>query len=188
MEFYFVAYGRLKTLTNKEVLDRLGGTECNKGEGKTLTAEDLAKRGITIPSDMAKREGFGHGTFNLLDKVQLQVTGQSIWSETTDSLTLAAAVDPRFNNDKEFPNQWRSLEKNDEGDFKKGPPHPYQGAGYYLKVTRLKDPDTALFLECHVYFAEPAAWFQGTNLLRSKLPPVTQDVVRKVRRELKKAE
>jgi hypothetical protein len=187
MELYFVAHGKFSVLTKKDVLERLGAADRNKGEAKTLPAEELKKRGIAIGPEMAKREGYGHARYNLLDKVELDVTGHSIWSETADSLVLAAEVDPRFATDKEYANQWRALEKTDEGDFKKGPPHPYQGAGYYMKITRLKNPAGALFVECHVLFAEPTQWFQGTNLLRSKLPPIAQDLARKFRKELIKA-
>jgi hypothetical protein len=37
-----------------------------------------------------------------------------------------------------------------------------------------------------VTFIEPREWFHGTNLLRSKLPIVAQDIVRKFRRNLAK--
>jgi hypothetical protein len=43
-----------------------------------------------------------------------------------------------------------------------------------------------LLIEVHMVFAEPKGWFEGRNLLRSKLPPVMQDSVRKFRRQLAK--
>ena len=39
-------------------------------------------------------------------------------------------------------------------------------------------------MEYHVAFVEPQGWFHGTNLLRSKLPIVAQEMVRKFRRNL----
>ena len=51
----------------------------------------------------------------------------------------------------------------------------------------LAEPKGALFVEGHVVFAEPVKWFDGANLLRSKLPPVIQGQVRSFRRELAKS-
>jgi hypothetical protein len=53
-----------------------------------------------------------------------------------------------------------------------------------VKATRLAAPAGALFVEYHVVFLEPQGWFRGTNLLRSKLPIVAQDLVRKFRRRM----
>ena len=60
------------------------------------------------------------------------------------------------------------------------------GAGMYFKITKLAAPEGALFIEQHVMFAEPAGWFGGANLLRSKLPIAVQDNVRTMRREFQK--
>ena len=40
-----------------------------------------------------------------------------------------------------------------------------------------------MFCEQHVIFAEPTGWFDGANLLRSKLPAAVQNNVRTMRRE-----
>jgi len=52
-----------------------------------------------------------------------------------------------------------------------------------MKVTKLAEPAGALFVEQHLIFAEPVDWFDGANLLRSKLPLVVQDRVRSIRRQ-----
>ena len=49
------------------------------------------------------------------------------------------------------------------------------------------EPTGALFVEQHIIFAEPTGWFDGANLLRSKLPNVVQNAVRTTRREWAKA-
>jgi hypothetical protein len=69
---------------------------------------------------------------------------------------------------------------------KAGPWKPFSGSGQYLKVTRLVEPQGALFVEYHLVFTEPADWFGGANLLRSKLPQAAQVIVRSMRRELLK--
>jgi hypothetical protein len=91
-------------------------------------------------------------------------------------------VDPRFDNDRQFPNRWLPLARDEAGTQKLGQPHPYHAAGGYLKATRLHEPAGAVLVEYHLVFDEPAGWFSGANLLRSKLPIVCQDGVRRFRR------
>ena len=133
-----------------------------------------------------KREGYGHIEFDFLEKVRLRMTGHATSSKTADSIVATAEVDPRFRDDKEWPNQWQSLSKAG-GALKVGPPEPYGGAGMYLKITKLADVPGAVFVEQHIVFAEPNGWFEGANLLRSKLPPAAQINVRNMRKEWAKA-
>jgi hypothetical protein len=138
----------------------------------------LSSRNITP----GEREKFGHVRFDVLSRVRLAVTGRAVWSKTDESVLVAAAIDPRFAGDKEFPAQWQSILKTG-GQETLGPPHPYTAAGLYLKVTKLHAPAGAMFVEQHVVYAEPHGWFDGVNLLRSKLNPVVQSNVRTMRRE-----
>src|SRR5205814_1186239 len=93
----------------------------------------------------------------------------------------------RFGDDPEFPNRWRPISRDDDGKPVLGEAHPYGGAGAYIKITRLAEPAGALFVEYHLVFTEPKGWFGGANLLRSKVPILTQSEVRAFRRELGKA-
>lgn len=186
LDLYFVAHGDLNKLADKAFLERLVGGERQEGTGKTLTAEELKRREITIPEGAAKHEGYGYLSVNILDRVQVRAAGHSCWSRVGDSIVLAAEMDERFAWDKEFPNQWRPLTKNN-GPLKEGAPEPYHGAGYYVKITRLKEPAGALFVEAHVVFTEPVKWFGGLNLLVSKLPAVVTKMVRDFRQELRRA-
>ncbi len=188
LDLYFIAHGNLKKLTEKSVLDRALGNDRNKAEGKELTAEDLKKHGITIAPENQKHEVYGYTTSNLMDRVEIHAVGHSYWSETPESIVQAAEIDERFARSSPFPNQWRSAVKEGPGVKPVGPAHPYEGVGYYVKATRLKDPNLkgAIFLEVHLIFTEPVGWFEGTNQLTSKLPAVIQDTVRKLRRALKK--
>jgi hypothetical protein len=186
VDVWFVAYGDFKKTEDDAFLERLlkagrgeGGAE---GEGKALTADDLAKRKITLSPELGKRQSFGHVTFDFLDKVRIHATGQGVTSRTAESVVAAVELDPRFVGDKEFPNEWQPLTK-EPGGVKVGPAQPYTGSGLYLKVTKLAEPAGAIFLEQHVVFAEPVGWFEGLNLLRSKLPQAVQIQVRNVRRE-----
>lgn len=187
MDFWFVAYGELKVLRDKEFLDQLLSAEEDEEEGEAagLTAEQLATRGITLKDK--DREGFGHAVYNLLRKVRLHATGWSYWSETDESVVAAVIVDPRFWQDKEYPNQWSPLSKGRGQELVAGQSQPFGGAGLYLKFTELKNPRGALFVEGHAVYGEPIAWFRGTNQLGAKLNVVVQNQARNVRRELLRA-
>jgi hypothetical protein len=187
VDVWFIAYGDLKAVADKEFLDRLLQANRNEGMGRDLKAADLARRHLTLQPAQATREGYAHVTFAFLDRVQISATGHSSWSQTADSVLAAALIDPRFRNDPQFPNRWRAITRADGGTLQLGPPQPYEGAAYYVKITRLIEPHGALFAEAHLIFTEPMKWFDGANLLRSKVPPVVQAQVRSLRRELVKA-
>ena len=54
------------------------------------------------------------------------------------------------------------------------------------ELKALAAPEEALFIECHLVFDEPQGWFNGANLIRSKVPVLVEDTVRKARRRLAK--
>lgn len=184
IDLWFIAYGDLDAVTSKEFLEHLTGGERKEVHGKGLTRADLAKRNIALTAEREKYEGYGSIVFNLFDRVEISAVGHGAWSRSADSALAAAKMDGRFLNDAEFPCQWRGITRDDNGNLAFGPPHPYVGGGYYLKVTRLLKPAGALFFESHTIFPEPDQWFDGANLLRSKLPVVVQSQVRAMRREL----
>jgi hypothetical protein len=182
VDVYFIAYGDLRATDDQKFLDRLVNTGKGEGTARGLNREELAKRQIAWKEGDEKKEGYGQVEFDFLEKVRLKITGHAMWSKTAESVVAAAEVDPRFRNDPEFPNEWRPITA-DGGAKKVGPPQPYGGAGMYLKITKLHEPAGALFVEQHIVFAEPTGWFDGANLLRSKLPLVVQGNVRDMRRE-----
>jgi hypothetical protein len=180
VDVWFIAYGDLNALDNEKFLERLVSAGRGEGKGTGLTKEDLAKRRIVLGDE--KHEGYGFIEFDFLEKVRLKATGRAFWSLTDESAVIAGEIDPRFREDAAFPNQWQSITKQG-GTQKVGPATPWSGAGFYLKITKLHEPAGALFIEQHVIFAEPTGWFDGANLLRSKLPLVVQNNVRSIRRE-----
>jgi hypothetical protein len=189
VDLYFVAYGSLDSLKGEDYLNKqlnLAGTNDQADEAhraKTLSGDELRKRNIgagTNPSDPRWVAVMS----TLLGKVRISLTTQNIKTEGKDSILLASVADPRFERDPEYPNSWRSLTVDDSGQRQVGPAEPYVGLGSYVKGTRLAEPTGAIFIEYHVAFVEPQGWFHGTNLLRSKLPIVAQDMVRKFRRNL----
>jgi hypothetical protein len=186
VDFCFVAYGSLDTVTRQDFRKKVLQADQKERKLVLLSAADLARRKLEDRSEAETPEQFSHAISTLLDKVQLSATSLTVMSRTADSVVLANRLDPRFNSDAEFPNQWRSMERDDQGAFKLGPVQPYGGSGSYLKITRLAEPAGALFVESHSVYVEPHGWFNGKSLLRSKLPTMMQNEVRSFRRELKK--
>jgi len=188
---WFIAYGDLDAISDKEFLDQLldssSGDDEIGDQGHTLTADELSARGIAVDQASVEHESFANGSYRLIKKVEVQGTLHSYWSRTPDSIVFAGLLDPRFNDDEEFPNLWRTLERGTTGKLQLGPARPYQGTGFYLKITRLVQPAGALFVEAHLLLSEPHAWFDGANLLGSKLPAVVQNRVRATRREFLRA-
>jgi hypothetical protein len=176
LDVWFVAY-------DDKFVGWLASAAKGAGVGKPLTKEHLRKRGIG--SDGAP-EVYRHLEFDFLGKVYLRATVRVVWTRTDESVLVAGEVDPRFLGDHEFPNQWQPV-VGEGGARKLGAANPWGGAGFYMKITRLAEPAGALFVEQHVIFAEPTGWFDGANLLRSKLPLVVQNNVRATRREWAKA-
>ncbi len=188
VDVWFVVHGDVKLLDDDKFLDKLltaGKAGGGGGKGGPLDPKELAARNIVIKKGDEKRESYGTIEFDFLEKVRLKATGHAMWSRNDTSIVAAAEIDPRFLNDKEFPNQWRSITK-DTGAVKIGDPNPWSGAAMYVKVTKLAEPAGAMFVEQHIVFVEPKGWFDGTNLLGSKLPIAVQDNVRTMRREFLK--
>lgn len=191
-DVWFVAYGDLDILANQEFLESLVAAnedEDNRlhGEGHQLTAEELAERGIELVPAEPDREQYGYGAYRLMKRVEVHGTIRTFWSRTDESILFAGELDPRFSSDDEFLNHWRPLDRNETGELVAGGPQPYGGMGMYMKITQLKEPKGALFVEGHLVFSEPYDWFDGANLLGSKLPAIIQNQVRSARREIVRA-
>lgn len=180
VDSWFLVHGDFALLEDEKFLDRLLNAGRGGGQGNTLTKDDLAKRKITVADE--KRESYGHVEFDFLEKVRLKLTGRTVWTRNGESAVAAGRIDPRFDADPEFPNTWQSIIK-EGGQTRYGPAQPYSGAAFYVKLTKLADPAGAVFVEQHVIFLEPKGWFDGANLLRSKLPPAVQQNVRAMRKE-----
>jgi hypothetical protein len=179
----FVAHGSLDTVAGRDFLEGLHKKQKDR-KLHVLTAAELDKRKLKPRSDRQREERYSHGTFIVLDRVELSAALRTIVTRQADSLLAATRIDPRFAADSDFPNQWRKITIDEEGERKLGPPHPYSGAGGYLKITRLHEPKGALFIEYHLIYVEPKDWFRGADPLTAKLPAIIQSEVRGFRREL----
>jgi hypothetical protein len=151
-----------------------------------LTPDELGRRKLQVRQARGMEERYSHVVFGILERVQMSATLHTLVSHGKDSLLSASLVDPSFR-EEAFVNRWRSLTPDGMGGFELGEPHPYRGAGGYLKITGLHEPAGALFVEYHLVYVEPHGWFNGANPLRSKLHSPVQSQVRSFRRELARA-
>ncbi len=186
LDVFFVAHGRLATISGEQLHNELNVAPASKtglpSENRLLSKEELT--GKDLPSG-PKYSYFGT---TVIDRVYVTGVSHAVEVRGEDSVLVAVKIDPRFNGDAKFPNQWSSIVRKSSGAYDVGPARPYCAFGAYAKATELVDasgdPTGAIFVECHVVFGEPEGWFDGRNLLAPKLPLVVQEEVRRFRRKL----
>lgn len=186
VDVYFVVFGDPERLREKDRSSFLG-PEARKAH--RLAPEELARRGIELSEEKGQSAGFIHGTSSVMDRVELATT--SLYRSTShagESAVVATLLDPRFADDAEYPNRWRAMARAGDGTLRLGPPQPYQVSASYLKATRLIQPAGASLVEIHILFEQPAGWFGGHDLLRSKLPLAMQTAIRRIRKEVQDAQ
>lgn len=193
VDIWFVVYGDLKKIASEGFWEKDADEESAEDainpndaqvKGKLLTAEELRARKIKPLVASGIDEQYGTAEVQLFNRVKVRGTSRSVQTQTDESVTYGSVLDPRFASDAEFPNQWQSVKRDDAGKLTFGPWQPYSGMGSYAKATTLKEPKGAILVEYHMVFDEPAGWFGGANVLRTKLPIVVQDNVKKLRRKL----
>lgn len=188
IDLWFVAYGKLSDVTDEDLLGQLvgSGSENEKGESQSLSDKELKERDLQVESTDDRRESYYQVDSPLLDKVRISGIGHGVTTREATRVLAASLLDPRFLDDPKYPNRWRSIVREPSGKKTLGKQSPYAGFGGYSQVVQLVEPKGALFIECHMAINEPHGWFNGTNLLRSKLPVLMQDNVRTLRRKLAK--
>jgi hypothetical protein len=191
----FIVYGDWDVLTSKAFSDSILKADKNKNKaagGTTvekagyLNVGEMAARRLSVRSTSDLKEYFLYTTFKLFSQVDVSATRFGVATKTPTGVVVAAAVDPRFANDKQFPNQWSPITRNAAGDPVVGPAQPYSGAGFYAKVTRLTEPTNAIFVEYHSAFYEPEGWFgvDNVNLLPAELRKIIPYQVKQFRIKL----
>jgi hypothetical protein len=190
LDFCFVAYGTLEEIIRQDLFGALAGAQDSSGDGadhttaRALTAAELQARDLAPQKTAEREESYLLVNVPILNRVQLRGVGFAAREKRPESVVAGIKLDERFDKDQEFSNTWSPLLRDKSGKLSEGAAKPYSGLGGYMKITQLQQPAGALFVECHIAFAEPEAWFDGKNLLRSKLPLVVQDNVRSFRRKL----
>jgi hypothetical protein len=191
LDLYFVVYGDLKKIADEGFWgDEDAGPEDQPDPndaqftGKLLTPEELKERRIEPLLSSGVTENYGTAEIQLFNRVRIRGTTRSVETKADESVTYASILDPRFASDKKYPNQWQSVVRDEAGKLQYGTLKPYAGLGSYAKATQLKEPEGAIFLEYHLVYDEPVGWFGGAGVIRSKLPIVVKDNVKKLRRKL----
>lgn len=177
--------GETIELSNADKADELGTTTT-----RSLTATELSEYHIALDDE---HEALGYLQLPLLGKVMLSGVARarrSVWSTQDNSAPVIVTwlLDSRFGSVAPQPgsiaNQWRAIQRSEVGKRELGPPQPYAGMGGYVAIASLPGDAGAAIVQIRFVIHEPQDWFQGRNLLRSKLPLLIQDRVRNVRREL----
>jgi hypothetical protein len=186
IDLWFVVHGQLEKVSDRKFLERHVKEE---KEGPVqmaflLEPDELKTRGIELKPRPGLDERYAHTHVSLFDRVYVTATGHGMETRNDESIVVASILDDRFAGDNDYANQWSPVERTPDGKLEVGDSHPYSGSGSYLKATKLKEPAGAVFVEYHIVFDEPEGWFNGANVLRTKLPILVQDQVRKFRRRL----
>ena len=198
IDVYFVARGSWDVLSSKafsdtilkkkkeEVKKQPGGSSMTAG---FLSDKEMQKRKLKAVTEKHWRDRYFYSTFRLFDEVEVSATRYVVVTDTPAGVVIAGRIDPRFamDKEKEYPNQWRRIDKDALGKPVFGPWQPYWGTGFYLKATRLKVPEDAIFVEVHSAFNEPHGWFDGEPTLSSKLFNIITFQVKEFRGKLARA-
>lgn len=189
---YFVAEGKLDDINEKKLLEDVVKPGEKKQEGalpegsRELTKDEIEKAKLEVgKKDDGTLINYGSIQANLIDKVHLDVISKSVSTKTDESITVGTRLEPSVAEALNLPCIWQPIErvKNQPtlGDKKES----YQAAAGYARATALKNVKDRILVEIHVVFVEPYAWYQGRNLLGSKLPPVINNAVSDFRRKLR---
>ena len=187
----FVARGDLDALTREDFLASLApendddGADGDSGE---IPPEAWQQAGIEPPAsppspNHADHERVRRFETTLFDRIRLRGVVRAYWTETDDSILFAAVTDDRFASVDGLRPSWTRFERGADGSLAEAESGDFAGGGFYLKITRLREPEDALFFESNGVLLESKSWFGGANLIGSKLPPAIQSQVRDVRRQ-----
>ena len=189
IDLWFVTFGKLKKVSDPKFLKGVFPPD-PKSKMTTLADKIRSWRKIERQKNPGRDEYFVNGQFLMLPKdnrVQLSATARVEQTTGNESSVLAGLIDPRFNDDANFPNEWRPVLQNGGGPGgvpQLGSPVTYTSAGGYAKITELSGVGGAVLVEYHLVYDEPNGWFGGANLLRPKLQSKAEDDVRTFRRKV----
>ncbi|TVQ02963.1 MAG: hypothetical protein EA381_02315 [Planctomycetaceae bacterium] len=171
------------------------------GATRALTDAELGAAGIASrsavgtdaefspkpPGDVDER-GESHGESyrwvqaELFSRVRISGVVHSYWTRDGDSILWAVRTDERFSSQPDLKLSWERMERQAAGDLKVVERGDWAGGGAYLRISRWADDPKVLICEAELAWVEPRAWFGGSNLIASKLPPAIQSQVREIRR------
>ncbi len=126
----------------------------------------------------------------LLNRIQVQGVISAQRRESADGIEVAWAFDQRFDAIPGLRAVATRLSANALGGRVQEPEETYAGAAGIIVARQFPSDATGaaakpiVVVESRLVFAEPADWFGAGNLLRAKIPLMTQEGVRSLRRRL----
>lgn len=191
VHFYFVAPGDLQTISDEGLLSTLvevsDASRALPREARALTPEEHEKRGLAETARTGYEDWYYGLNMPVMNLVQLSGIGFAVRTRNDQSILAAINYMDKFADDPEFPSVWRKVNKPAGVPTIAEERHAYAGLGGYLKATQLAGRSDAVFIECHLVFAQPEGWFEGRDPLSSKLSFGIRDNAKKFALELKKA-
>jgi len=193
----FMLQGDLETFAQESFLNSLlaGGddTEDAAGGSRALSDEELQAAGVSrlsaasISEASAPEEPWGQEHYRLVhgelfSRVRFSGVVRSFATRSDDSVLLALRFDERFARVPGLAGVWQRLERDQAGVLRMAERGDFLGGGASIKITRWREDPRMLVFEAELLLLEPQAWFGGSNLLGSKLPPAIQSQVREIRR------
>jgi len=193
----FMLQGELETFAQESFLNSLlaGGddTEDAAGGSRALADEELQAAGVnnlraadvseaSSPEQRWQQEHYRLVDGELFSRVRFSGVVRSFATRSDDSVLLALRFDERFAQVPGLAGVWQRLERDQAGVLRIAERGDFLGGGGYIKITRWREDPRRLVFEAELLLLEPQAWFGGSNLLGSKLPPAIQSQVREIRR------
>jgi hypothetical protein len=158
------------------------------GSYRLLTTTELTEVGLK--SSGRQDERFVLVELTLLNRIRVCGTVHIVRQSTADSIKLIWAFDHRFDSQPDLRTTASRIDSTELGERVIGPAEPYDGGFGVVIARELPQPgDTPadpplVIVESRLAFAEPEDWFGGSNLLRAKIPLITQEGVRTLRRQI----
>ncbi len=168
--------------------------QLNSGKQNSIdffTNNELKERKLSVTDTQNSKERFAHALLtpdDLLGEVQVTGCGHGVETLTPESILIAFKMDPQFDKDPKYPNQYQKAKTDKNGNIVLESPKHYLGFAGYAKITKLQGAVDKLFVEYHVIYDEPFEWFNGTTSLVSKLTINFTQSIRKFRRNILKYE
>lgn len=194
VKVFFVANGTIEDVNENNLLDGVGKPSQGSDnaipqDSRELTEQELVKAGLQIgKQENGSYLSYGTIQVNLIDKVYLDVVTKSQTTKEDQSLSMGTSLDESLAKLTELPSTWQPIDRV-KNQLQLGmPKEDFFAAAGYVKATALKNEAGKILVEIHVMFVEPEAWYNGRNLLGSKLAPVIDDSVTKFRRKLAQAQ
>jgi hypothetical protein len=132
IDLYFVAKGKLGTLTAAGFVDKQLKAQKPGAKSKIefYSAAELERRKLTTKDSAQAKQRYAHAfidSSDLLGKVQVTGSGYGIETLNPESVVIAFKMDPRFDKDANYPNQYQTTKTDPNGKIVLGPETLYSG-------------------------------------------------------------